>query len=182
VLATQGRADRPDPAAGARVGERVRNGRIWIGGLRLDLLGLNLSRTISNGCPRSNSRWPNMNAVAPLGLTARSRRRRGGRPRWGSNGLGKGSGAFRATRQTQPWASRRRGGTRGCRTLRKSSAAAQTYSGEQLRDDQNNKRRNRGAGRLLTTSANPGAPGGRWGGGEVPGQRWRTLAAQETLQ
>jgi hypothetical protein len=28
VSATQGRADRPDPAAGTRVRERVRNGRI----------------------------------------------------------------------------------------------------------------------------------------------------------
>jgi hypothetical protein len=38
VPATQGRADRPDPEAGARVRERVRNGWIWIGRLRLGLL------------------------------------------------------------------------------------------------------------------------------------------------
>jgi hypothetical protein len=160
----------------------VRNGRIWIRGLRLDLLRLNLNCQISDGRPRSNSLWPDMSAVAPLGLTVRSRQRRGGRPRWGYRGSGKGSGTFRATRRTQSWASRRCGSTRGRRTWRKGPAATQTYSGEKLRDDQDNKRRNRGAGRLLTTSANPGAPGGRRGGGEVPGRRQRTPAARETLR
>ena len=38
VSATQGRADRLDPVAVARVRERVTNGRIWIRGLRLGLL------------------------------------------------------------------------------------------------------------------------------------------------
>jgi hypothetical protein len=46
-----------------------------------------------------------MSAVAPLGLAARSRRRRGGRPRRGSRSLGKGSGTLKVTRRTQPWAS-----------------------------------------------------------------------------
>jgi hypothetical protein len=36
--ANQGGADRPDPAAGARVRGRVGNSRIWIGGLRSYLL------------------------------------------------------------------------------------------------------------------------------------------------
>jgi hypothetical protein len=38
VSATQGRADRPDLVAEGRVRERVRNGRICIRGLILDLL------------------------------------------------------------------------------------------------------------------------------------------------
>jgi hypothetical protein len=166
---TQGGANRSDLAAGARVRERVRNSRIWIGGLRLYLLRLNLNRQILDGRPRSNSQWPEMSTVAPLGLTARSHRRRGGQPRQGSRGSGKGSGAFRATRRTQPWASRWRGSTRGHRTRRKGPAAAQTSSGEKLCDVQDNKWRNRGVGRLLTTSANPRAPGGWRGGGEVLG-------------
>jgi hypothetical protein len=37
VSVNQGRADRPGPAAGARVRERVENGRIWIGRSGLDL-------------------------------------------------------------------------------------------------------------------------------------------------
>jgi hypothetical protein len=104
-----------------------------------------------------------MRAVAPLGLAARARRRRGERPRWDSRVLGKGSGAFRAARRTQPWASRWRGSTRERRPRWKGPTVAQTYSSEQLRDNQDNKRRNRGAGRLLTTSAKPGAPRG-WRG------------------
>jgi hypothetical protein len=116
------------------------------------------------------------------GGAARSRRRRGGRPRRGSRGLGKGSGAFRATRRTQPWASCWRESTRGRRTRQKGPKAAQTYSGEQLRDDQDNKQRNRGEGRLLTTSANPGAPGGRQGGSEVMVRRRQTPSGWETLR
>jgi hypothetical protein len=53
-----------------------------------------------------------MSAVAPLSPVARARRRRGGRPQRGSRGIGKGSGTFRVTRRTRPWASRRRGSTR----------------------------------------------------------------------
>jgi hypothetical protein len=85
-----------------------KSGRIW--GQRLDL-----NRHISNRRPRSNSRGPNMSVVAPLGPAARARRRRGGHPRWGSMGLGKGSGTFRATRRTRPWAQNQHGGTRGRR-------------------------------------------------------------------
>jgi hypothetical protein len=86
------------------------------------------------------------------------------------------------TRRTQQWVSRRRGSTRGRRPRRKGPTTAQTYFGEQLRDDQDKKWGNRGARMLLTTSANPGVLGGRWGGGEVPGRRWRTPAARETLR
>jgi hypothetical protein len=50
-----------------------------------------------------------MSVVAPLGPVARAHRRRGGRPRRGSRGLGKGSGTFRATRRTRPWAQNRHG-------------------------------------------------------------------------
>jgi hypothetical protein len=114
-----------------------------------------------------------MSAVAPLGPAARAHRRRGGRPRWGFRGLGKGSGTFRVTRQTRPWVSRRRGSTRGRRPRRKGTTAAQTYSGEQLRDNQDDSRGNRGTGRLLTTSVNPGTPGGQGGGGEDAGRRRR---------
>jgi hypothetical protein len=123
-----------------------------------------------------------MSVVAPLGLAARAHRRRGGWPQRGSRVLGKGSGAFRVTRRTQPWESRWRGSTRGHRPRRKGPTLAQTYSDEQLRDDQGNKLRNIGAWRLLTTSANPGAPGGRRGCDELPGRRRQTPAARETLR
>jgi hypothetical protein len=68
VSANQGGADRPSPAAGAQVRGREDNGRIWIGGLRLDLLWLNLNCPISDGRPRSNGWRSDAGAVAPLGL------------------------------------------------------------------------------------------------------------------
>jgi hypothetical protein len=77
VSANEGRADRPGPVVGARVRERVENGRIWIGRSGLDLSYLNPDRQISDGCPRSNGRRPVMGAVASRDSMARSHRRRG---------------------------------------------------------------------------------------------------------
>jgi hypothetical protein len=59
-----------------------------------------------------------MGAVALLDLAARSRQRRGGRPRRGSRGLGNSSYVLRAIWQTQPWAQNRQRGTRGRKTRR----------------------------------------------------------------
>jgi hypothetical protein len=115
-----------------------------------------------------------LGAVAPLDLAARSRRRRGGRPRRGSWGLGKDSGAFRATWRTRSWAQRWHGGTRGRRTRPGDPTAARTYSGEQSCEDQGSKQRNRGAGRLLTSRGNTGAPGQRRGRRDASGRRWRS--------
>jgi hypothetical protein len=171
--ANQGGADRPGPAAGAWVRERVGNSQIWIGSAPIKSKPPDLGRTPEIQQPVVGHE---------RGGATRSRGRRGGRPQRGSRGLGKGSGAFGATRRTQPWASRRRGSTRGHRTRQKGPAAAQTYSDEQLRDEQDNKQRNRDARRLLTTSTNPGASGGRRGGSEVPSRRRRTPAAWETLR
>jgi hypothetical protein len=99
--------------------------------------------------------------VAPLHHTARSRQRRGGQPRRGSRGLGKESSVFRATWQTRPWAQHQRGPT-----------VAQTYSGEQLCEDQGDKQRNRGAWRLLTSRGNTRASGQRQGRRDASGRRW----------
>jgi hypothetical protein len=112
--------------------------------------------------------------VAPLDLAPRSRHRRGGRPRRGSRVLGKDSCAFRATSQTQPWAQRWRGGTRRRRTQRGGPTAARTYSGEQLREDQGSKQRNRGIGRLLTSRGNTGASRQRRGRRDALGRWWQS--------
>jgi hypothetical protein len=61
----QGGADRPGPAAVARLRGREENSWIWIGELRLDLLWLNLNRPISDGCQRSNGWRPDAGVVAP---------------------------------------------------------------------------------------------------------------------
>jgi hypothetical protein len=99
-----------------------------------------------------------------------------GRPWRGSRGLGKDSGAFRATWRTKPWAQRRRGGTIGHRTRRGGPSAARTYSDEQSSEDQGNKQRNRGARRLLTSRGNHGGNGVDAGtpwvdGGRAPAAR-----------
>jgi hypothetical protein len=96
------------------------------------------------------------------------------RPRQSSRGLGKDSGALRATRRTQPWAQPRCGGTRGRKTRRSGPTTAQICSDEQSREDQGNKRRNRSTGRLLTSRGNSGAPGKRRGRRDASG-RWRWL-------
>jgi hypothetical protein len=125
---------------------------------------------------------PVLGAVVPLDLAARFRRRRGGRPRQGSRGLGKSSGALRAIWRTQSWAQYQRGGTRGRRTRRGGLTAAQINSGEELRGHWGSTRRNKGMGRLLTSSANSGALGRRQGRSEASGRRWRTLAARGRLR
>jgi hypothetical protein len=56
--------------------------------------------------------------AASLDSAARSHRRRGGWPRWGSRGLGNSSSVLWAIWRTQPWAQNRHGGSRGRRTRR----------------------------------------------------------------
>jgi hypothetical protein len=75
-----------------------------------------------------------MGAVAPLGPTAKARRRRGGWPRRGSRGLGFSLGAFRAVWRTRPWPSRWRRGTRERRPQRGGLTAARDCSGDQSRE------------------------------------------------
>jgi hypothetical protein len=125
----------------------------------------------SDGRPRSNSRGQDLNAVAPLGPAARARRRQGGRPRWGSSGLGKGSDTFNATRRTQPWAQNRHGGAREHKPQWEKSRGA-TNSDEQLRGRERDTWRNKGMGRVLTSSANFGTLGERRGCDGALG-RWR---------
>jgi hypothetical protein len=134
VSANQGRADRPGPAAGARVRDRVGNDWIWIRRLRLDLLWLNPDRQILDGRLRSNGQRPVMGAVALPDPSAKSRQRRGGWPRRGSRGLGKGSGAFRATWRTRPWVPRWHGSTRERETRQGGLTAAQINFDEELRE------------------------------------------------
>jgi hypothetical protein len=110
--------------------------------------------------------------VAPLGPTARSRQRRGDRPRRGSRGLGTSSGAFRAVWQTRPWASRRRRSTGGRCTRRGGLTAAWRNFGKQSRANQGGNGRIKGTGRLLTSSSNSGVRGGRRRCGGTTG-RWR---------
>jgi hypothetical protein len=117
------------------VTERVRNDRIRIGGLGLD------SATIRFR-PLDPRRMPEIQQpVAGHERGGATRSRGGVSPEMrgtataGPRGFWEGSGAIRVTRQSQLWASHRRGSTRGHRTRRKGSAVVQTYSGEQLRDD-----------------------------------------------
>jgi hypothetical protein len=124
-----GQADRPGPEAGARVRGRGESGWIQIEGLRSDPHRRNLNRPISTGRPRSNGWGPDLNAVAPLGLAARVRRRRADRPRRGSRGLGTGLGVIRAIWRTRSWPSRWRRGTRGRRPRRSGLTAALEFSG-----------------------------------------------------
>jgi hypothetical protein len=74
-----------------------------------------------------------MGAVAPLDPAARFRRRRGGRPRQGFRGLGKGSDVLRAIWRTQSWAQYRCGGTRERETQRSGLTVARINSDEELR-------------------------------------------------
>jgi hypothetical protein len=96
-----------------------------------------------------------------------------------SRSLGKASGAIRATWRTQSRAQYRRGGTRERGTRRGGLTAARINSGEELRGHYGSNGRIKCIGRLLTSSANSGAPGKRRGCGEASGRRWRTLAARE---
>jgi hypothetical protein len=111
--------------------------------------------------------------VVPLGPVARARRRRGGWPRWGSRGLENSSGAFRAVWRTRPWASCWRGSTRGCRTRRGGLKATRINSGKQSRGQNGSNGQIKGTSRLLTSSANSGARGGRRRCGGTSGQRRR---------
>ena len=122
----------------------------------------------------ARSGWRVLGAAVPLDLAAGSRWRRGEQPRQGSRNLGKDSGAFRATWRTRPWAQHQRGGTRGHRTRRDGPTAARIYSGEQSREDQGNKQRNRGVGKLLTSRGNTGASEQRLRRRDASGRRWRS--------
>jgi hypothetical protein len=66
---------------------------------------------------------PGLSAAAPLAPVVRSRRRRGHGHSKAPRGLGKNSGALRATWRTQPWARHRHRGTRGRRPRRGGSTA-----------------------------------------------------------
>jgi hypothetical protein len=99
-------------------------------------------------------------------------------PRQSTRGLGKDSSALRATRWTQLWAQRRCGGTKGRRTRRNGPTAVRICSDGQSREDQGNKRRNRGTWRLLTARGNSRAPRQRRGRKDALGQRRWTLAAR----
>jgi hypothetical protein len=89
---------------------------------------------------------------------------------------------FRATWRTRSSVPRRRRGTREHGTWRGRLTAMQINSGEELRKHKESNRRIKGMERLLTTSANSGAPGGRRGGSGVLGRWRRTSAAQEVLR
>jgi hypothetical protein len=121
-----------------------------------------------------------LGAVAPLGPAAIVRRRRGGWPRWGSSGLGKGSDTFSATRRTRLWAQNRHGGARERRPRWERFHGGATNSGEQLRGRWGDTWRNKGMGRVLTSSANSGARGGRRRCGGTSGRRRRGSGCAKT--
>jgi hypothetical protein len=109
--------------------------------------------------------------VAPLGPTARAHWRQGGWPRRGSRGLGTSSSAFRVVWRTRPWASHRRGSTRGHCTQRGGLTAAWGNSGEQSRANQAIKAKLRAwagcspRGEALESRGNDGGAGTRQGDG-----------------
>jgi hypothetical protein len=115
-----------------------------------------------------------LGAAVPLDLAMGSRRRRGEWPRQVSRYLGKDSSAFREIWQTRPWAQCQREGTKGRGTRWDGPTATRIYCGEQSRDDQGNKQRNRGAGRLLTSRGNTRVPGQRQRHRDALGRRWRS--------
>jgi hypothetical protein len=115
-----------------------------------------------------------LGTVAPLGPTARVRRRRGGWPRRGTGGLGTSLGATRAVWRVQPWPSHRRGGTRERRPWRSGLTAALDCSGEQSCANQGSNDQIMGAGRLLTSSRSAGVVK-QWRRRKgSTGRRWRS--------
>jgi hypothetical protein len=115
-----------------------------------------------------------MATVAPLGPAARTRRRRGGWPRWGSRGLGTGLGAIRAIWRVHTWASRRRGSTRGRCTRRGRLMAVRGNSGEQSHAKQGSNDQIKGTGRLLTSSRSAGVAKQQRRRKGSTGRRWRS--------
>jgi hypothetical protein len=97
-----------------------------------------------------------MGAVALLGPAAKTHRRRGGWPRWGSRGLGFGLAAIRAVWRVQPWPSRWRRGTIGHRPRQGGLTAARDSSDEQSREQQNGYDHIKGTGGLLTLRGSAG--------------------------
>jgi hypothetical protein len=118
--------------------------------------------------------------VAPLGPTARVRRRRPGWPQWGTGGSGFSLGAIKAVWRVQPWPSCRRKGTRGRRPRQGGLTVALDCSGEQLREQQSGDDQIRVTGGLLTLSANSGARGGRRRCGGALGRRRRGSGCAKT--
>jgi hypothetical protein len=84
-----------------------------------------------------------------------------GWPQRGSRGLGKGSGTFRATRRTRPWAKNWHGGAKERRPQWEKSRGSVTNSGVQLCGLWGDTWRNKGMGRVLNSSANSGTLGER---------------------
>jgi hypothetical protein len=121
-----------------------------------------------------------MGAVALLGPTAGTHRRRADRPRRGTRGLRVGLGTHMGIWRTQPRAPRRRGSTRGRYTRRGRLTAAWGNSGEQLRVNQCSTQGNRGAGRLLTLRGRAGGTGQRRRHRDATGRRWRSSGCSRT--
>jgi hypothetical protein len=121
-----------------------------------------------------------MGAVAPLGPTAGTRRRRADRPRRGTRGLGFGLGAHRGIWRSQPRAPRRRGSTRGRCTRRGRLTAARDNCGEQLSVNQCNTQGNRGTGRLLTLRGSAGGTVQRRRHRDAMGRLWWSSGCART--
>jgi hypothetical protein len=117
--------------------------------------------------------------VAPLVPAVRVRRRRAGRPRRGSWGLGTGLGVFRAVWRTRPWVSCRRRGTRGRRPRWSGLTVALDCSGEQSREILSGNDQIKGTCRLLTSSRSAGVVKQRRRRRGSTGRWWRTPAARE---
>jgi hypothetical protein len=118
------------------------------------------------------------------GGTARSRSESSpetrGWPRRGSRGLGASSGAFRAVWWTRPWASRRRGSTRGRCTRRGGRTTARSNSGEQSRANQGSDDQIKGPGRLLTSRRSAGTTGQRRRHMDATGRQWQSSGCART--
>jgi hypothetical protein len=161
-VSESGRADQLGPAAGAQVrGEREE---------RSDLhQRAKIRSTLIKPKPLDLGWMPEIQrpgAEHERGGAARSRGERSpktrGWPLQGFRGLGKGSGTFRATRQTRPWAQNRHEGARERRPWWEKSRGGATNSGEQLHRLLGDTWRNKGMGRVLTSSVNSGMLGERW--------------------
>jgi hypothetical protein len=83
---------------------------------------------------------------------------------------------------TQPWASRRRGGTKRRCTRRGGLTAARDSSGEQSREQQSSNDQIKGAGRFLTLRGSAGSRGNGGGARTQWGDGGEALAAQESLR
>jgi hypothetical protein len=122
-----------------------------------------------------------MGAVAPLGPSAGTCRRRADWPRRGTRGSGTSLGTIRGVWRTRPWPSRRRGSTRGRCTQRGRVTTTLVCSGEQSRKQQGSTQEIRGAGRFLTSRGSDGVTGQRrWRRNATGQRRWSSSCARTT--